>query len=175
MINVKKIKREFVAEISDKNIDSILDLGCGKNPVSLLFSLDNKKVIGIDKEKFEIKSENFEFINKRISNKDFDKSYDLIIASLLLHCFKKEIIPFFITDIKNATRKKGYNFLICLSNEDDSSNNKENFYPSLSNLKRFYTDWKIIKITQGTTEIENHDNLGNHQHDIIFLLVQKIS
>lgn len=171
MVNVKELTTEY---LDDLKVNSVLDLGCGKGFKSLRFAKKGIKVIGVDKRDFEIDQKCFEFRKEDISKFEFNKKYDLIITSLVLHFFSKENAIEFIKKIQLNTNKKGYNFLICMSNKDDCSKDRpENFYPDLDLIKELYTDWKIVKIDQGFTDYEEHDGLERHRHNLIIVLVQK--
>jgi len=174
MINIKNKKKEFLLELMNKNIKKVLDLGCGKAIMSRFFVKQGAKAIGIDIKKRCEDFDNFKFIEGNIINTDFGEDNNLIIASLVLHFYKKEITQRVIEKMKKATSLGGYNLLICMSNEDEAAKRKlENFYPTLQELENFYSDWKIIKKLNDITEIEEHGEQGPHQHNLIFLLVQK--
>ena len=173
MINTKETKKEFLMFLLGKPINRILDLGCGKGLMSKFFIKKGAQVIGIDIKRTAEESENFKFLEGDIRKENFGKDNDLVIASLILHLFEKSEALQIIKRMKNATSKQGYNFLICMSNEDETAKNKsEKFYPDYKELKEAYSDWILIKETKGTTEIEDHDNIGPHQHNLIFLLFQ---
>lgn len=171
MINVKETKREFLMFLLDKNIKKILDLGCGKGLMSKFFDKGGAKSIGIDLKKNSEDSENFKFIEGDIRKKDFGGGNDLIIASLILHFFEKKDAMQVIKRMKDATSELGYNFLICMSNEERGVK-PEKFYPSIQELIDIYGDWTLVKEIRGLTEIEDHDNLGPHQHNLILVLFQ---
>ncbi len=173
MIKIKETKREFLLFLLGRPVKKVLDLGCGKGLMSKFFS-KKSKVISIDKKNnlFET-TPNFEFIEEDIRNIEFGKDNDLIIASLILHFFDKKESVNIIKRMKNATSNLGYNFLICMSNKDNLSNqNPNNFYPSLEELKKIYSGWKIIKQLQGFTEYEVHRNSDPHKHNLIFIIFQ---
>lgn len=172
MINVKETKREFLMTLIDKDIKKILDLGCGKGLMSKFFDKKGAKAIGIDIRKYSEDSSNFKFVDGDIRKENFGENNNLIIASLILHFFEKKEALQIIEKMKSATSKEGYNFLICMSNEEkDAKPNR--FYPSLSELKNIYSNWNLIKEIKGLTEVEDHDNIGPHQHNLIFILFQK--
>lgn len=172
MINIKETKREFLITLFNKDIKKILDIGCGKGLMSKFFDKKGAKAIGIDLKRISEDTENFKFIEGDISKEDFRENNDLIIASLVLHFFDKEETLKIIERMKSATSKKGYNFLICMSDQEKHSN-QEKFYPTLQEIKKIYKNWNLIKEVIGLTEIEEHDNLGSHQHNLIFVLFQK--
>lgn len=174
MINVKETKREFLIYLLDKPISKILDLGCGRGLMSKFFHKKGSKAIGIDIQEISEDSENFKFIKGDIKKEDFGKENNLIIASLILHLLDNEDALKVINKMKDTTSKKGYNLLICMSNEDElSKEKKEKFYPSSQELIKIYNDWHLVKEVKSVTEIEDHDNTGPHQHNLIFLLFQK--
>lgn len=174
MINVKETKREFLMNLLDKNIKKILDIGCGKGLMSKFFEKKGANIIGIDIKKNCEDTENFKFIEGDIRKEDFGEENDLVIASLILHFFEKEEALKIIEKMKRSTSDIGYNLLICMSNEDEFAKNKiGKFYPTLEELKKIYEHWTLIKEVKDMTEIEEHDNLGPHQHNLIFLLFQK--
>jgi len=174
MINIKQTKKEFLLELMNKNIKKVLELGCGKAIMSKFFVKQGAKAIGIDKTKRCEDFDNFKFIEGNIIDTDFREDNDLVISSLLLHFFKKEVALKIIKKMKEATTKQGYNLLICMSNEDDCAKRRpENFYPTLQELEDLYSDWKIIKKLEGITDIEEHSKQNSHRHNLIFLLVQK--
>lgn len=176
MIKTKELIQKYLAELDKFSIKKILDLGCGNGRLSLGFAKKGINVIGIDKIDRSILNEHFKFIQEDIKNFKFDGKYDLIIASLVLHFLKKEAAMKIIGEIKSNTEERGFNFLICMSNEDDCSKAKpENFYPDLELLKQIYDSWEIIKSDNDFTEIEEHDNLSPHRHNLIFLIARKNS
>jgi len=174
MIKTKEVIREYLNELNQHHIESVLDLGCGSGRISLKFAEKGIKTVGIDCTEKKISNKNFSFVKKDLREFDFNEKYDLIIASLILHFFNYRKAVELINKMKDNTNKGGFNFLICMSNEDDlSKEKKENFYPDINSLKKIYSDWKIIKECQDFTEMENHDNLGEHKHNLIFLIIKK--
>jgi SAM-dependent methyltransferase len=174
MINVKKVKKDFLEILLKENLKKILDLGCGEGLMSKYFENENAKIIGIDIKKSTKDSEYFQFVEGDIRTEDFGNGNDLIIASLILHFFRKEEAQKIIEKMKIATSPSGYNLLICMSNKDDLAMKRlEKFYPSLGEIKKRYPNWILIKEEKGTTKVENHDSLGPHKHNVLFLLFQK--
>jgi len=170
MIEIKKMKRKFVRLVPLNEINNVLDLGCGKGNISSYFVKKGAKVTGVDIKEITKSSENFRFIKEDIDNFDF-KEYDLIISSMVLHFFKKEKAIGIIERMKKATRKGGFNLLICMDNKDEC-NLDEYFYPSLEELKNRYSNWSVINIVKGKTVKENHSKRGEHNHNLIFILLK---
>jgi len=171
MINQKQLVYEYLKNLNPK---SVLDLGCGKGKKSLRFAEKNISVTGVDKREIKINQKKFNFVQQDIRDFKFKEKYDLIIASLVLHFFRKEKAIEIIRKMQENTNRKGFNFLICMSDEDDLSKEKpENFYTTLKELKEIYKDWNIIKSSQRFTDYEEHGNLKSHRHNLIFLLLKK--
>jgi hypothetical protein len=74
--------------------------------------------------------------------------------------------------IKNSTNSNGYNLVICLSNEDSLFSN-DKFFPTLTELKDIYSEWKIVDFISGKSEIEINGGGEEHFHDMIFGLFRK--
>ena len=173
MISVNNTKREFLELLENLDIKSVLDLGCGKAIMSKFFAERGAKVKGIDRIKECKNFDNFKFVEGNILDTDFGEDNDLVIISLFLHLFKKEVALRIIEKMKESTSKEGYNLLICMSNKDNLAKKRlENFYPTIQELEDIYSNWKVIKKLIDTTEVEEHDGQGPHQHHLIFLLVQ---
>jgi len=173
MINVKQTKKEFLNFFLDKEIKKVLDIGCGKGFMSSFFAKKGIKTKGIDKKNFlKNKLENFEFVLGNIVLEDFGKDNDLIIASLIMHFFNKGKINKLFEKIKNATSKRGYNLIICMSSKDEMKQ-EDKFFPTKEEILSFYGGWKVEKQLQDETEIEEHSNLPPHKHNLIFLILKK--
>lgn len=176
MISVKQLTSEYLDNLN--NIKSVLDLGCGPGRKSLRFTKKGMEVTGIDKKEIKITQDNFNFIQEDIRKFQFRKNYDLIIASMVLHFLKKEKAIKMIQKIQENTEPKGYNFIICMSNEDDCAKERpDNFYPTIKELKELYPEskWKHIKFIQDYTDWEEHGETQKHKHNLIILLVQRIN
>ncbi len=175
MISVKRLTSEYLDNLDD--INSVLDLGCATGRKSLRFAKKGIEVTGIDKREIEITQDNFTFVKEDIRKLDFKKNYDLIIVSLVLHFMKKEKAIETIQKTQKNTGLKGYNFFICMSDQDNFSKEKpDNFYPTIEKLKELYHEskWKIVRSSQGFTDWEEHDNLPKHRHNLILLLARKV-
>lgn len=153
---------------------SVLDLGCGEGKFTLRFAKEGINVLGVDKNKIDICEDNFNFIQKDIKDFVFKEKYDLIFSSMVLHFLKKGEVIKIIGKIKEATSNERYNLLICMSNEEDSAKrNPSDFYPSIEELNRIYSDWEIIKNELCLTKEHKHKNSDSHRHKIIIFLAKK--
>ncbi len=161
-LSLKKIPKD--------KIKKKLDIGCGKNPLSLEFE---GKITAIDKENLKLPT-NVKFIKKNIREFKITEKYDLIIASLILHFMKKNKSIKFIEEIKKHTFSKKYNFIVCLGKKDNGFKKFPiAFYPTLKELENLYKNWNIIDKGDFKTDIEEHDNLPPHNHNIIYILAKK--
>ena len=174
MINSKQVKRDFLIFLSKQPIKKILDLGCGKGLMAKFFNKTQVEVLGIDIKETSQSYENFKFLRGDIRKESFGVENDLIIASNILHFFKSDESLNLIRKMQIATANKGYNFLVCLSDQDEfSKTNPEKFYPNLKKLSEIYNEWNLIKSVDDKTELEEHDELPPHHHHILFLIFQK--
>jgi cyclopropane fatty-acyl-phospholipid synthase-like methyltransferase len=172
-MNIQKEKLKILEDLKD--VETILDIGCGKGELVNYFLNLNKNVLGIDKKNLEISHQNFNFLNLDIRDYSFDKTFDLIICSLFLHFFMPSGARFLIKKMQENTNINGYNFLVCLSDKDGfSKNNFSHFYPNLDGILSLYSkNWKVVKTFQGESGLEEHDGLKPHKHDVIMVLMQK--
>lgn len=92
--------KEIVSAINLKNVERMMDLGCGSglytiefqraNPSMKITCLDYPKVIKQTKKHLEdmgANQDNIEYVESHILNDDFDGKYDLIYASFLFEEF----------------------------------------------------------------------------------------
>ena len=173
MIITKEIVTKFSQNINPK---SVLDLGCGFGRFSLKFAKKGSNVTGIDIKEMKIDHDNFNFVKSDIREFEFKDKYDLIIASYVLHFFRREKAEEIIQKMKKSTEIGGYNILVCMSDEDGFYNRKpNNFYPSMRYLRNIYSDWEIVESVQDFTALEEHDGLPPHKHNLIILLIKKLS
>lgn len=171
VINIKNTKRDFLRFIDLKNVNEVLDIGCSKGYLSKYFCKNNIYSTGVDIKNFDINLDKFNFINEDIREFDFNKKYDVIISSLVLHFLKKEEGFDLIEKMKKNTSEGGYNLLILPSNQDLLF--RENYCcPQIEDLKTLYSNWKIIKCLSDFTESEEHSSKGLHNHHLIFFLVK---
>jgi len=152
------------------NPKTVLDLGCGKCKFSKLFIDRGVIVTGVDKENTIESENNLIFIQKDIRNFEFEKKYDLVIGTGILHFLKREEVHKLIKKIKENTSSNGFNFFMCMSSEEKYSD-KIHFYPNKEELDKLYSDWKIIQNELCLSEKHGEDL---HQHKIVIFLARKI-
>lgn len=176
MISLANEINKIVSELKDYQIREALDLGCGDGRISLKLVEKGIKVTGVDVKEYpiDIKNKNFTFIKEDVRNFKFDKKFDLIVCSLLLHFFRKDRALEIIKNMQKSTPIHGINLIIGLSDQDDFSKKKlENLYLNKELLVNLYSGWEILRFVQDFTDIETHDNLAPHRHNIIILLARK--
>jgi cyclopropane fatty-acyl-phospholipid synthase-like methyltransferase len=152
------------------NPRSVLDLGCGKCKFSRLFINRGIKVTGVDKENTIESKDNLIFIKKDIRDFEFKETYDLIIGTGILHFLKREEVYKVIEKIKENTSSSGFNFFICISNEE-KYNDKIHFYPDKEELNKLYSGWEIIQNELCLSKKHGEDF---HQHRVVVFLARKI-
>lgn len=167
---------KIIGECLDKlNPKKVLDLGIGKGRCSKRFIGESCQVTGVDLKNRNIPEEIL-FIQSNIKDFIFKEKYDLIIASLVLHFLKSETSMKIIEKMKDSTKINGYNFILTLNSKDACSiNRKDNFYVNKEELKKIYSDWEVIDLGDFETEIEEHNGLAPHKHNISFILAKKIN
>jgi cyclopropane fatty-acyl-phospholipid synthase-like methyltransferase len=152
------------------NPNLVLDLGCGQCKFSKLFIDKGINVIGVDKEKTIEPKDNLTFVQKDIRDFEFNKKYDLIIGTGILHFLKREEANKLIEKMKDNTPLGGFHFLICMSNEERHNDNIH-FYPNKEELNKLYSGWGII---QNELCLSKKHGEKLDQHKMIVFLAKKI-
>ncbi|NMB66507.1 methyltransferase domain-containing protein [Candidatus Woesearchaeota archaeon] len=168
-MNTNEIIKTCLKDLEPKNV---LDLGIGKGRCSKIFLKKGVEIIGVDLKDYKIPG--IKFVKSNIKNFDFKENFDLIIASLVLHFLNKDLSLEIIKKIKTFTNKNGHNFILTMNKRDNLfKKNKNNFYFDEEELKELYKDWEIIKSGNFETDLEEHDNLKPHKHNLSFILTKK--
>ena len=171
-MKVNDILKESLDKLNPKKV---LDLGIGKGRCSKRFINDSCKITGVDLKNRGIPDQ-ISFVQSNIKEFIFKEKYDLIIASLVLHFLKKETSIRIVENMKKSTEVDGYNFILNFNQKDECSmNKKDNFYVDEEELKKLYFDWELINSGEFETEVEEHDGLAPHTHNISFILAKKIA
>jgi len=154
-----------------------LDLGCGDN--GNLFELVKMKydVTGIDVSKTLIKnlknyakSKNLKIklICSDIEKYNFNKKYDVIIMTGILHFISKSGIKRFLRKIKSHTAKNGINIIWAFREGDISQDDtSEGHYFKKKELFEIYKDWKLKSYSEGIEKTHTGD------HKVVELLAIK--
>jgi len=143
---MQSIKPLIIESMKRVKPTQILDLGCGKRKFSQIFIEKGIEVIGVDKEPVAESKDNFTFIQENILDYKFDKKFDLIFATAVLHFIKREEACNLIKKMQNNTVQNGFHFFICMSNKE-KPNNEIYFYPDKEELNKLYSRWEIIHNT----------------------------
>jgi len=168
-MNTKLKIQEYLRELSPK---SILDLGCGKGRILKLFSDKNCKITAVDKiDMNEILPSSVKFIQEDLRNFNIEGYFDLTIMSMVLHFLRNDEALKIIKNVKDNTSPGNYNFILCMSSKEIGKR-ESHFYPSLPELKKFYESWEI-KSEEFETDLEEHDGLPLHNHNLIIFLARK--
>ena len=132
---MQRAKPIIVECMKKLNPNSVLDLGCGKCKFSKLFIDRGIDVTGVDREKTIESKDNLTFIHKDIKDFEFEKNYDLVIGTGILHFLKRDEAHQMINKIKENTLSNGFNFFICMSNEERFDDGIH-FYPNKEELNK---------------------------------------
>ncbi len=152
----------------------VLDLGCGNCKFSKKFLKKGANLTGVDKRDFKATLKGVNFINQDIRDFNFDKKYDLVFISMILHFLKREEAKKILKNVQKNTSIGGFNFLINMSDKEAcKKENKNYFYPSIENLIDLYDGWEIIKKEYCLSKKHSHNGLKPHEHKIILLLARK--
>ena len=153
---------------------TILDLGCGGCKLSSRFMEKGVEVTGVDKVQQDFHHKNFKFIQKELEEYNFTEKYDAIFTIVALHFLKNKYAQEIIENMKAHTNKEGYNFLVCMSKEEDSLNkHEEYFYTTSSELEKLYRGWDILCNESCFSREHLGDDGTLHKHKIIVFLAKK--
>jgi len=167
---MQSAKQIIIDSMKRLNPTSVLDLGCGKCKFSQIFINKGISVTGVDRELTIKSKDNLIFIQKDIQEFEFNKKYDLIIGTGILHFLKREDAHKIIKKMQENTISKGFHFLICMSNEEKPYN-KIHFYPNKEELNKLYVNWNII---HNTSCLSKKHGETMSQHKMIIFLAEKI-
>jgi len=135
-----------------KRSGSVLDLGAGIGRNSFFLAKKGFSVTALDKDteailklkklakKMDLKIKTMQNDLINFQNK---QKYDVIIAINSLHFLKKSQIPKIITKIQSTTKANGLN-VISVHTDKNPLGSRPYLFTS-QELKRFYSEWKILK------------------------------
>lgn len=171
---VNRWVEELVKLLPEKG--KVLDLGCGMGANSVFLAEHGFDVVCVDKDKENIdyikkNYPNINAVNKDILGFDFpEEKYDLVLGINLLHFFKLENIKLLINKILKSLKNNGLIYLQVFSVKNP--NKKFPYLFTKKELQEFFSENKILELEQFSKK-ENHPPSGEHEHDIIRMLVRK--
>lgn len=155
---------------------NVLDLGCGMGGNSVFLAEKGFNVTCVDKDR-EVISEirdnypDINAINSEILDFQFpENEYDLVIILNVLHFFKLEDIKKIIENILKSLKNNGLLYLQVFSKKDPNKKFLHLF--DKKELSNFFSKHKILELEQFTKK-ENHPPTGEHEHEVIRMLIRK--
>jgi tellurite methyltransferase len=91
------------------------------------------------------------------------ETYDLVIATLVLHFIDKELLTTTIQNFKSMTKPGGVNVLLALADKTDDGARPSIF--ASGELKGLYSDWRIIQNTEQLSSL--NDQRHYHRSGLI--------
>lgn len=176
---LKPSKRLIYLETLLKRNSKILDLGCGTGKAALYLAKKGHKVTAMDISETGVSKLNDYAKKLKLKIKTFvadlesykiNKEYDVIIASFSIHFLPKRKVYRLVKNMKNKTKKNGYNF-IGVFRKSEGNKNKYRF--ENGELSKMYSDWEIISYKEFSKEEKHGKNGKLHVHAISNLISQK--
>lgn len=125
--DIGKPQKVFV-EAANQVVGSVLDAGCGTGENALFFAQKGHSVVGIDFLEFPVQEAKrkaaerglkVEFLRvDALTLATFDRKFDSVIDSGLLHCFSDDDRVRYVTGLAHVTKAGGRLFLMCFSEEE---------------------------------------------------------
>lgn len=174
---------ELLANKISKN-SFVLDMGCGDGRHSLYLAEKGFYVDAFDISKNGINklnilaSKNNLKINawtEEIETFIFKKQYDVIIAHGLFQFIKKDVREKVIKEMKNQTKKGGYNVIAVFTDIIELPQDMKPYLIGIfkeGEIKEYYKDW-VIEDFQTYVFEDEHENNIKHKHAINKLIVRK--
>jgi tellurite methyltransferase len=162
-----------------KRNSKILDLGCGTGRAALFLSKKGHRVTAVDISETAIsKLDNYAKKGKlkiKTSVGDLEKykikeSYDVIIGLFSIHFLRKIKAYNLVKQIKDKTKKNGYNFIAVFRK---GHGNKNGYYFENGELSKMYSGWNITSYKEFSKEEKHGENGKLHTHHIASLISQK--
>lgn len=161
--------RKVVDLFQGKGLDAI-DLGCGYGRNTLFLEKNGFKVTAVDKNMdclINIKSysDQITAIHTDLINFKFDKKYDFILCTFVLHFLKKDMVKKLIKDMAEHLKDSGI-LAIALIETSRGLNIRE--------LQDGLSDLSTISLVEKTIHDEPHTGAEHpHNHEVIFYIGTK--
>ncbi len=158
----------------------VLDLGSGEGRDLLFLAKKGFNVTAMDisargiertKKLAEEKGVKIKTVIGDIKQFEFREKYDLIISMAFLHFLKLIEIKKIISKMKEMTNVGGYNVITAFT--EDNPFKKFPHLFAKDELKKFYSDWDILKYKEFITLPETHGDGLPHRHGKVVLISRK--
>ena len=166
-----------VLKVQKKRLSKLktgLDIGCAYGANSRYLASLGLKMDAIDKAlPRDIKPErNVSFQSIDVLDLPFDKTYDVILASHILHFLTPEDRANIMEKMYSSLNQGGYLFITSFTTDDEGV--KQGKYKShfATNELRNWAEGKglAIKSYQEKTKKDNHEPDGEHKHEVVVLV-----
>ncbi len=168
--------REVYSFLKNKNVKTILDLGCGDGEDSLFFVKQGLIVTALDFSKEALKQlqktidsqriDNLTLLHQDITQLNLNQKFDAIFANLSLHYFDDKTTTAIFTKLHSLLNEDGYLFVRCKSTKDPlygvgteietglfNNNGKLQHLFSIDYLKEKLAKFELIEIKE---TVEDH-------------------
>lgn len=167
-----------------------LDVGCGSGRNLLYLAKLRYPITGVDINQSALENilaiaqkESMNQINTLIHDLNQPQNlakdhYDFVYSTVTLQFLDATRIPALLNELQDATKKKGYHFLVFpIQSELYSLPGSFTFLPKQQALYHFYQDrgWSILEYKESVGHLHKQDELGRPMPGLFgFLLAQRI-
>lgn len=175
---------EFVKKIpTDKKI-SVLELGAGQGRNSLWLARKGNEVevrdiskVAIDKILEISQKEDLGIVGLNVDSRDkFDKNYDVIITTYMLHHLDTDDALAVLQNMKENTKNGGYNVVTTFTKEGDfykKNTGTKYYYPELGELRNIYSDWEIVDYSEESSRAHAKNADGTNMINIAAKIIAR--
>ena len=177
---LKPRKRLIYFEALLKRNSKVLDLGCGTGRVALYLVKKGHDVTAMDISETAISKLNDYAKKESLRIRAFvgdmegytiQKNYDAVISLFSIHFLPKKKLYNLLANMKEKTKKGGFNFIEVFRKDDKKVRNMHMF--DNGELSKAYSDWNIISYKEFSIT-EQHGKEGRvHTHNISSVISQK--
>lgn len=176
-----------IHDIPNPMSGNALELGAGQGRNSFVLAGRGLTVSAIDVSPKAVESVNKHATKESIAvqasvgdiaNLEWQREYDVIVSTFVLHHLSREDGLRVIREIKEHTKPGGFNALALFTQDGDFyrlDKEKMNYYPAIGELRDFYSDWDVISYSEaeGTAHARNED--GSPMKNIVArILARKV-